>query len=192
VTEADRAKWDERWRDRAGDGPAAPEPFLVREVPRLPRGRALDVASGDGRNALWLAGQGFAVSAVDVSPVAVAPLQRAAATQGLTVAARAADLDAPGALVGFGPFNGLVVVRFKPSPTQWAALLDVLHPGGRVLLCSFGRGQHERHGFPLAFCLNRAELAAELEPRLRLLDWRSFEEDDAFLEGSLWEKRPGS
>jgi tellurite methyltransferase len=190
VSEADRAKWDERWRDRAGDGPAAPEPFLVREAPRLPRGRVLDVASGDGRNALWLAGQSFAVTAVDVSPVAIARLQEAAAARGLMVAARAADLDAPGALAGLGRFDGLVAVRFKPSPAQWTTLLDVLHPGGRVLLCSFGRGQHERHGFPLAFCLDRAELAAELEPRLRLLDWRSFEEGGACLEGSLWEKPP--
>jgi tellurite methyltransferase len=192
VSETDRAKWDERWRDRAGDGTAAPEPFLVREAKSLPRGRVLDVASGDGRNALWLGAHGFAVAAVDVSPVAIARLGRAAAAQGLTVVARAADLDAPDALLGLGPFDGLVVVRFKPSPAQWAALLAVLRPGGRVLLCSFGRGQHERHGFPLAFCLERDELAAELEPRLRLLDWRSFEEGGACLEGSLWEKRPGS
>jgi SAM-dependent methyltransferase len=192
VSEADRVKWDERWRDRAGDGTAGPEPFLVREVLRLPRGRVLDVASGDGRNTLWLAGQGFAVTAVDVSPVAIDRLGRAAPAQGLTVAARAADLDAPGALADFEPFDGLVVVRFKPSPAHWAALLDVLRPGGRVLLCSFGRGQHERHGFPLAFCLDRAELAAELELQLRLLDWRSFEEGGACLEGSTWEKQPGS
>jgi SAM-dependent methyltransferase len=191
VSEADRARWDERWRGRAGDGTAAPEPFLVREVPRLLRGRVLDVASGDGRNTLWLAGQSFEVTAIDVSAIAVDRLKRVAAARGLTVATRAADLDTPGALADFGPFDGLVVVRFKPSPAQWTALLDVLRPSGRVLLCSFARGQHERHGFPLAFCLDRAELAAELEPRLRLLDWRSFEEEEAFLEGSLWEKQPG-
>jgi tellurite methyltransferase len=190
VSEADRAKWDVRWRDRADNGPAAPEPFLVREVPRLPRGRVLDVASGDGRNALWLAGQGFAVTAVDISAAAVDRLERAAAARGLAVATRAADLDAPGALADLVPFDGLVAVRFKPSPAQWTVLLDVLRPGGWVLLCSFGRGQHERHGFPLAFCLDRAELSAELGTQLRLLDWRSFEEDDALLEGSLWEKRP--
>jgi tellurite methyltransferase len=190
VSEADRAKWDERWRDRAGDEPTAPEPFLVREVPSLPRGRVLDVASGGGRNALWFTGRGFAVTAVDVSSVAVDWLERAAVAQGLKVATRTADLDAPGALTGLGPFEGLVILRFKPSPAQWAALLDVLRPGGRVLLRSFGRGQHGRHGLPLAFCLDRAELAAELEPRLRLLDWRSFEEGGACLEGSLWEKPP--
>src|SRR4051794_2854990 len=200
MSEADRERWVARWRERSG-GPKAPEPFLVRNVDALvPEaglggGRSLlDVAAGDGRNALWLAGRGFAVTAVDASTVAIARLDAAAEAQGIAVTTQVADLDAAGALAGLGPFDGLVIVRFKPSAAQWAALAATLRrPGGRVLLCSFGLGQHRRHGFPDGFCLERGELEAGLTPVLRLLRWESFEEgeeeDGACLEGSLWERR---
>ncbi len=101
--------------------------------------------------------QGWAVTAVDIAPAAIARL-RAVAEQ-----AWPRDRGACGrprrrqrrSRVS-GPFAGLVVCRFKPSAGQWASLLDGLRPGGRVLLCSFRRAQHERHGFPLAYCLDRA------------------------------------
>jgi SAM-dependent methyltransferase len=188
VSAADRDRWDARWRERAADAARAPEPFLARHVDDLPRGTLLDAAAGDGRNALWLARAGFAVTAVDVSPVAIARLERTAASCLLSVPTRVADLDAPDALAGLGPFAALVVVRFKPSPLQWRHLLAPLRPGGRVLLCSFGLEQHRRHGFPRAFCLERDALVAELSPLLRLRHWESLEEDGDFLEGSLWEK----
>jgi tellurite methyltransferase len=187
VSAADLAKWQARWRERAGE-PSAPEPFLVRQAAALPPGRVLDVASGDGRNALWLAARGFAVTAVDIAPAALARLAAMAGARGLAVATRAVDLDAPDALAGLGPFDALVVVRFRPSPAQWALLQAALRPSGRLLLCSFGQEQHRHHGFPLAFCLERGALEAELTPGLRLLDWQSHAEGSTFLEGSLWEK----
>jgi SAM-dependent methyltransferase len=187
VSAADRERWDARWRAREG-GPGAVEPFLARHIGELPEGPLLDVAAGDGRNALWLAGRGFPVTAIDVSAVAIARLEREAAARGLALATRVADLDAPEALAGLGPFASLVVARFKPSPPQWRLLQAALRPGGRLILCSFGPGQHRRRGFPSAFCLSRGELEATLGPALRLAFWESFAEGEASLEGSLWEK----
>jgi tellurite methyltransferase len=195
---ADLARWEPRWAARGeGEGPGEPEPFLVRQADAgaLPPGPLLDAACGDGRNALWLAARGrWEVAAVDVAPSAVRRLRREAAARGLRVAARAADLDDPGALdgLGGGPFAALVVVRFKPDPARWDRLLGRLAPGGRLLLCSFARAQHERTGFPLAYCLDRGELEALLAPRgLRLLAYEAFEEGGGeALEGSLWERPP--
>ena len=187
MSTADLARWEARWREREGE-PGAPEPFLLREAARLPAGPVLDVAAGDGRNALWLAAQGREVTAIDVAPAAVARLQVAAHERWLAIASRVADLDAPDALAGLGPFAGLVVCRFKPSAGQWATLLAALAPGGRVLLCSFRRAQHERHGFPMEYCLDRAELEAVLGPHLRLLRWEERDEPGALLAGSSWEK----
>ena len=56
------------------------------------------------------------------------------------------------------------------------------------LLCSFGREQHARTGFPLAYCLESGELEALLVGRLRLLAYEAFTEDGEALEGSLWER----
>ena len=192
MAEADRERWEARWAARGGEPPGEPEPFLVRHAGALPPGPALDAACGDGRNALWLAAaRGAVVTAVDVAPSAVARLRAAAGAAGSAVEASVADLDDPAALACLGPFAAVVVARYKPSAAQWGRLLDRLAPGGRLLLCSFGKAQHERAGFPLAYCLDRGELEAALGGRLRLLAYEAFEERGEALEGSLWERPAG-
>jgi SAM-dependent methyltransferase len=190
MSAADLARWEPRWRERNG-AIGRPEPLLVEKAALLGDGPVLDVAAGDGRNALWLARQGLAVTAVDISPAAIDRLETGAMVAGAIVQAHTVDLDEPDALLGLGPFASLLVIRFKPSPTQWNRLLDRLAPRGRVLLCSFRPEQHERHGFPLAHCLGRAELEAALEARLRLEGWWDIDDDDEFLAGSLWQRRSG-
>jgi tellurite methyltransferase len=99
--------WEKRYRSReraTEDFQAAPTPLLIGTVERLTRdsrlagstkgpGRALDLACGAGRNALWLAEQGWNVTAVDGSAAAIAILRERAAARGLNVDARVADLE---------------------------------------------------------------------------------------------------
>jgi SAM-dependent methyltransferase len=82
--ESDRARWNRKYG--AGEGPAhfQPKDFLVEHADLLPvGGQALDVASGFGGNALWLAERGYTVDAVDVSDVAVEEAQAEAERRGL-------------------------------------------------------------------------------------------------------------
>lgn len=60
----------------------------------LPRGEALDVAMGSGRNAIYLAEQGFNVTGVDISGEAVETALSTAAETGVTITAEIADLEA--------------------------------------------------------------------------------------------------
>src|SRR3981189_2503055 len=88
--------WDERYRSgerAAEDIDAAPTPLLVETSKRLTPGRALDLACGSGRNALWLAEQGWSVTAVDGSPAAIEILRRQASSRGVTVDMKVADLE---------------------------------------------------------------------------------------------------
>src|SRR6267154_361279 len=88
--------WDERYRSgerAAEDIEAAPTPLLVETSKRLTPGRALDLACGSGRNALWLAAQGWSVTAVDGAPAAIEILRKRAGERGLQVDARVADLE---------------------------------------------------------------------------------------------------
>ena len=68
-------------------------PLVSAIASRLKPGRALDLASGAGRNALWLAERGWKVTAVDASAEAIDSLRQAAAGRGVTVEARVADLE---------------------------------------------------------------------------------------------------
>jgi SAM-dependent methyltransferase len=69
----DAAQWDERYRASAGGVWAAEPPAVVREITASLRpGAAIDVATGDGRTALWLAARGWATTGVDFSTEALA------------------------------------------------------------------------------------------------------------------------
>ena len=65
----DSRAWDERYAASDLIWSSTPNQFVAAEVADLPPGRALDLAAGEGRNALWLAEQGWAVTAVDFSLV---------------------------------------------------------------------------------------------------------------------------
>jgi SAM-dependent methyltransferase len=72
----DASGWDERYRSAELVWGVAPNRWVEQEVADLAPGRALDLACGEGRNALWLAGRGWRVTAVDFSAVALEKARR--------------------------------------------------------------------------------------------------------------------
>ena len=134
MSAVERDKWDTRYRDGAYETRTHPTALLAEWLPRLPRGRALDVACGAGRNALHLAAHGFAVTAIDISAVALARGQRTAAERGLVVEWLCADLDeAPDSVLPRSGFDLIVWVRYVHR-TLLPCLVARLNVGG-VLLC---------------------------------------------------------
>jgi ubiquinone/menaquinone biosynthesis C-methylase UbiE len=87
-----RERWNEKWRERLADGYDEPSRFLVAEAEALFPGRALDLACGVGRNAIWLAERGWQVTAVDYSEVALAEARRRAAARAVEVEWELADV----------------------------------------------------------------------------------------------------
>lgn len=134
MSAAERDKWDARYRDGAYEGRTHPTALLASKLPRLPRGRALDVACGAGRNALFLAENGYAVTALDISSVALERGRRATAERGLTIDWLEADLDEDlERALPAGPFELIVWVRYIHR-TLLPHLAARLAPGG-ALLC---------------------------------------------------------
>src|SRR3954469_3927503 len=82
--------WDRHYAEEANPD-WTPTPLLVDVAEKLPPGRALDLACGTGRNALYLARLEWRVTAVDASRVAIAKLREQAG--GLSIDARVADLE---------------------------------------------------------------------------------------------------
>ena len=131
VSDADREKWEARYRQGAyGDRPH-PSPLLQEWVDRIPRGPALDVACGAGRNALFLAARGFDVDAVDISSAALEQGRERAAQSGLHVNWIEHDLDEP--LNTDQRYALIIVMRFVDLPLI-RRLADRLAPGG-FLIC---------------------------------------------------------
>lgn len=88
----DRSAWDDRYGAEELVWSAGPNQFLVTEIGDLSAGRALDVACGEGRNAIWLAERGWTVTGVDFSAVGLAKAARLAAGRGVQVDWIEADL----------------------------------------------------------------------------------------------------
>jgi SAM-dependent methyltransferase len=87
-----REDWNRRYAEIESVWSATPNRFLVAETSELPPGRALDLACGEGRNAIWLAGLGWQVTGVDFSEVAIAKARERAASEGAEIDFRAIDL----------------------------------------------------------------------------------------------------
>jgi SAM-dependent methyltransferase len=87
-----REDWDRRYAEVESVWSARPNRFLVAEVAGLPPGRALDLACGEGQNAIWLASLGWEVTGVDFSRVAIAKARARAERDGVEVDFRCADL----------------------------------------------------------------------------------------------------
>jgi len=131
LSDADRDRWNERYRVGAYADREHPSPWLVSCLPRAPLGRALDVACGAGRNALFLAERGYAVTGVDISREALSRARRSARTRGLDVEWIEHDLDVgPGVE---GPFDVIVLIRYVHLALL-ERLCRELAPGGCLVV----------------------------------------------------------
>lgn len=160
----------ERWNARYGDEAVVPEPspFLLGLDAILPRrGRALDVAGGSGRHALWLARRGLRVTLADVSDVALARASREARAAGLALEPLRIDLEA--SPLPRGPWDVVVCTYFLHRPL-FAAFAAELAPGGWLVVAHATRSNLQRHPRPgPAHVLEDGELPA-LVPSLELVE----------------------
>jgi SAM-dependent methyltransferase len=161
VSEAERERWDRAWREGAHEDP--PPPDWLDAIEALPRrGRALDVAAGAGRVALWWAARGLETLAVDVSGEGLRLAREAAARRGLKLETLALDLESepPPA----GPFAAISVFHYLQRDL-FQALIGRLAPGGVLVGEIATKRNLDRHAKPSArFLLEPGELATLCAP----------------------------
>ena len=127
-----REDWDARYASVENLWAARPNRFLVAEVGELRPGRALDLACGEGQNAIWLASLGWDVVGVDFSEVAIAKAQARAERDGVDVEFVCGDLVAY--MPEAGAFDLVLVLYLHIPAEQRRAVLEraaaALAPGG--------------------------------------------------------------
>jgi len=102
----DQAAWDERYAGPELVWGAGPNRFVAEELAALKPGRALDLGTGEGRNAIWLAGRGWRVTGVDFSAVGLARAAELARQRGVDADWVQADL-----------------LRYEPAPAEYDLVL---------------------------------------------------------------------
>jgi tellurite methyltransferase len=90
---SDQKRWDERYKGRRFVPGEKANLFLRRQIGLLQKGRALDIATGEGRNAVFLALRGFDVVAIDISDVGLCKARKLARAMGVKLHTILADLD---------------------------------------------------------------------------------------------------
>lgn len=148
-----REKWNQKYRQRTGD-PQGPDPFLVEVLRWLRPGSVLDLACGDGRNSLYLAGHGHAVTGIDIAEVGLARLRSAADDRTLVITTLQTDLEAPDLHADWGPFDNVLIFNYKPSERLLASVPSLMKKGGTFVFCTFN--QKNRDTFNPAFSLKPA------------------------------------
>lgn len=131
--------WDERYSDDEYVYGKDPNEFLANAVDKIPKGKVLCVAEGEGRNAVFLAEHGYEVYAVDASAVGLEKARKLAKERGVTIHTTVSDLAhydiEPQSLDG-------VVSIFAHVPPQvrkelHRKIVDGLRPGGVLILESY-------------------------------------------------------
>lgn len=90
---ADQKRWDKRFRGKEFAFGKEANPFLRRHIRLLPKGKALDIAAGEGKNAVFLAQHGFDVDAVDISEMGLRKTQKLAKEMGIKIHTILVDLN---------------------------------------------------------------------------------------------------
>jgi SAM-dependent methyltransferase len=144
----DSTGWDQRYTDSELVWSAGPNQFLPPLVESMRPGDALDIACGEGRNAIWLAQQGWSVTGVDYSPVGIAKAQKLAGDTKVTwVVADVVSYEP-------GQTFDLVIILYLHLPPE--DLESVMHmacravaPGGTLFAVGHAlRNLTDGHGGP--------------------------------------------
>jgi tellurite methyltransferase len=145
MAETASRRWDTRYRGHDARE-REPSPFLESLDGLLPcRGRALDVAGGTGRNALWLARRGLDVTLADISDVALTIARERAAAASLPLRTLAVDLEARP--LPPGPWDLIVCAYFLWRPL-FVSFPQALAPDGWLVVIHPTRSNLQRHDRP--------------------------------------------
>jgi tellurite methyltransferase len=164
-----RERWNARYDLCVNIGVGEPNPFLREHVALLPRGRALELAMGEGQNAIFLARQGFSVTGVDISEVAVERSQRWAQQAGVTIEACCMDLRC--AILPANTYD-VVACFYYLQRNLLPQIVNTLRTGGMVIYETF-TSEQAQYGHPTnpAYLLQPNELL-EAFRKLRLRVYR--------------------
>jgi SAM-dependent methyltransferase len=159
-----RERWNEVFKKGAPTLNREPSQVLVAAVEQRKPGKALDLGTGQGRNAIFLASKGWTVTGVDISDVAIAEAKKNAAERKVQIEAVVGDLDK----YDFGREQWDLISSFymhgwhnRSSTNVPTRIYDALRPGGLLVIEGFGKPEN-----PFGFSVDELSKAYG---RLRIL-----------------------
>lgn len=182
----DKARWDRKYDTDHyifGEEPIA---FLKDTLSLLPKGKALDIAMGEGRNGVYLATQGFDVTGLDISARGLEKAQALARAHGVRIETKVVDLETYRLPVAR---YDVIICSYYLQRDLFPQMAQALKPGGMAVVETFTR-DHLKYspGFPRRFLLGRNELLVHFKD-LTILRYQAVDTGQAVY-ASILVKKP--
>lgn len=185
AAEEDQPRWDDKYATETYLFGRDPIPFLKDHVHLLPKGTALDLAMGEGRNGVFLATKGFRVTGVDISEAGFTKAHALAEENGVSITTVVADLeqyDIP------AKTYDVILCTYYLQRDLFPKIVAALKPGGMAVIETY-TVDHLRYRptFNKAYLLERNELLTLL-PGLRVLRYQEVDTGEAAFASLLAQK----
>ncbi len=172
----DKARWDSKYRTDAYVFGKAPIPFLEEHLDLLPKGKALDLAMGEGRNGVYLATQGFEVTGLDISDEGLRKAQALAAQNGVAIETHVVDLEEYQLLA---EAYDVIVCTYYLQRDLFPQIVQALKSGGMAVVETYTVDHLKyRSRFPRQFLLETNELLHVFEG-LKVIRYQALDDGQA-------------
>ncbi|AFS78713.1 tellurite methyltransferase TehB [Gottschalkia acidurici 9a] len=182
--ESNREHWSEKYRQRDNEL-KEPSFYIKNNISFLNKGSLLDLACGDGRNAIFLSKYGFDVTGVDFSEEAIKRLLYFSELNHVSINTKIFDLDNISEITRLGKFDNIIISCFKPTLEMFKILPQLLNKNGIIILCSFNFRQAEEKEFPRKYCLEENEFI-NVSDELILIKYDHLIEERGYLDGYIF------
>ena len=170
----DKDRWDKKYSTEAYIFGKEPVPFLKQNVHLLPKGKALDIAIGEGRNGVYLATQGFEVVGLDISEKGLAKAHQLAKQNGVKIETRVVDLEKH--QLEKNAYD-VILLMYYMQRDLWPQINDALKPGGMAIIETYNVDHLKHQKFNPKWLLKSNELLEAFKD-MKIIRYQAYEDND--------------
>jgi len=170
----DKDRWDKKYSTEAYIFGKEPVPFLKQNVHLLPKGKALDIAIGEGRNGVFLATQGFEVVGLDISEKGLAKAHQLAKQNGVTIETRVVDLE--NHQLEKNAYD-VILLMYYMQRDLWPQIADALKPGGMAIIETYNIDHLKHQKFNPKWLLKSNELLGAFKD-MKIIRYQAYEDNE--------------
>lgn len=170
----DKDRWDQKYDTEAYIFGKEPVPFLTQNIHLLPRGRALDIAMGEGRNGVYLATQGYEVVGLDISPKGLAKAHQLAEHLNVKIETRVVDLE--NHRLEKNAYD-VILLMYYMQRDLWPQLNQALKPGGMAVIETYNLDHLKHARFNPKWLLQTNELVNAFKD-MKIIRYQAYEDSN--------------
>ena len=170
----DKDRWDQKYDTETYIFGKQPVPFLTQNIHLLPKGRALDIAMGEGRNGVYLATQGFEVVGLDISPKGLAKAHQLAEQNNVKIETRVVDLE--NHRLEKNAYD-LILLMYYMQRDLWPQIKEALKPGGMAVIETYNIDHLKHARFNPKWLLQPNELVNAFKD-MKIIRYQAYEDSD--------------